>query len=1053
MEMDGTVKNKLITLQGLQYVYNAIKEQKTDKHLLYFETNPNRITENGATLTYNKIYQMLMDSPSFVVLVRDNSAYHPNVITGEQIVFISSHVSNGYETMERVSISNENLVTVTNGKAQMYANKTGTINSTNKSDTEKYPSIKAVVDYVGTVASEEALQNAAKTVVIKNKELLRGPIGPRGQNGTLVYYNGLSDEQKAQIDLDEVASSQVEVAKIKQNLQDTTDNFIKKSKTVFNAIDINDSADMNVKDLRVYGYSYQYESPMPDSPSDIINIQNNVIWSTRQDGNIFNPSSFGPIKYKIANGNVVENYGMVLRLRRDAHVGLYGETGLISLTESKYVNRYELNVGTMQTGDYTNIAKKDEIVQPVSLKKDTWYILSTTTKNQQTLNTIKNGLVICYDDVGMPDKYIAPDTMSTIDLSGTTEKPLILRSVPDGNGGQIADWVDLNEGVVHRRVHEVSYTSVSLTSGTTTGQHYATLPRKAKTDNVAPRQGGFLCNMGVHSETSNNAGMAYILANGTQFRIFLNENVVSDSNPLTVAYAIEYEYTESLSDYGIDAQTLHMNYQNTTVINDRENAFHIGYVVNTKEYFDKIHKALIHKTASGEGMISVDDSAEVDAESVRVYGRSWQSGTPAPDAPVSINSVTDDVIVTMQDAVDNIIRTPETANGLESTALRGLYAYTYSKNRVHISGTVESTAIADDVGWYYDINKGFFRVTSRGTAINNGYTFRLPAGQYAIYCSKKGVRIRLYTVVNGATTSTGWIAASGGITNVIYDVDTDVVMQLSFTTPLASSSSPIAIGTTVDEWVSFGIWRIDGASVIPIIGTTKPLILRSVPDGSGGQIADWIDLGAGLVHRLIGAYTFTGSETWTTDTAGRVQTRMASESGILGRAKTGNPWTMSTLYNTQPVYSDGLQMLVRCGATAFIVFSKEAKDTNGKAVTTATANSVASAGQSVQWRLANPFTEPLSDYGIDVQTLRMTYPETTIISGQGAGLEVQYLVDTKTYVDAHSGGAAQQDPSSWNFTTEQQDIARKKIGIQILTQEEYDLISVKDQNTMYVITG
>lgn len=147
--MDESVKNKLITLQGLKYVYDAIQTGKMDKHLLQFGTNPNKITENGETLTYDKIHTMLMDSPGFVVLVKDNAAYHPNIITNEQIVFISSHVSNGYLEMERVSISNQNLVTITYGKAEMPSNKTGTIDNTNKQSTEKYPTIKAVVDYVG----------------------------------------------------------------------------------------------------------------------------------------------------------------------------------------------------------------------------------------------------------------------------------------------------------------------------------------------------------------------------------------------------------------------------------------------------------------------------------------------------------------------------------------------------------------------------------------------------------------------------------------------------------------------------------------------------------------------------------------------------------------------------------------------------------------------------------------------------------------------------------------------------------------------------------------
>lgn len=124
---------------------------KTEKHLLTYENNS--IKENDVTLTYDEVHAMLMDSPDFVVLVYNDRAYHPNRITNEQIVFITSYASNGYTTLERISMSNEGLITLTSSNSEMTANKVSGIADSNKGDTLKYPAVKAVVDYVDEAES------------------------------------------------------------------------------------------------------------------------------------------------------------------------------------------------------------------------------------------------------------------------------------------------------------------------------------------------------------------------------------------------------------------------------------------------------------------------------------------------------------------------------------------------------------------------------------------------------------------------------------------------------------------------------------------------------------------------------------------------------------------------------------------------------------------------------------------------------------------------------------------------------------------------------------
>lgn len=92
---------------------------RTRKRLLTNKAGEETIKdEEGNILTHADIYAMLMESPDFVVLVRSDHAFHPNLVTETQIAFTCSYLgADGAFSTERVNITSGGVFSYTNGKA------------------------------------------------------------------------------------------------------------------------------------------------------------------------------------------------------------------------------------------------------------------------------------------------------------------------------------------------------------------------------------------------------------------------------------------------------------------------------------------------------------------------------------------------------------------------------------------------------------------------------------------------------------------------------------------------------------------------------------------------------------------------------------------------------------------------------------------------------------------------------------------------------------------------------------------------------------------------
>ncbi len=102
----GTVK----TMQLAEAILS-----RTTKHLLTY--NGTNIKEGATVMTHAALYEMMMSTPAFVVLVYNDHAYHPNLVTASQIAFTCSYFSTNDEiVVERVNITSANVITTSTGK-------------------------------------------------------------------------------------------------------------------------------------------------------------------------------------------------------------------------------------------------------------------------------------------------------------------------------------------------------------------------------------------------------------------------------------------------------------------------------------------------------------------------------------------------------------------------------------------------------------------------------------------------------------------------------------------------------------------------------------------------------------------------------------------------------------------------------------------------------------------------------------------------------------------------------------------------------------------------
>jgi hypothetical protein len=238
--------------------------------------------------------------------------------------------------------------------------------------------------------------------------------------------------------------------------------------------------------------------------------------------------------------------------------------------------------------------------------------------------------------------------------------------------------------------------------------------------------------------------------------------------------------------------------------------------------------------ASGKS-ISISDAAEAPLASFRLDGETSQNGTPTPDAPVAVRTVTGENVV--QICGKNLFETPASAtnNGVTFTL--------NSDGTYNISGT--ATAQANDIVF---VDSNIFV---------NGATYTLSANQPL----PNGIRI-LVEAYNGST----WLRHALG-NNAFLDATRQSITAAMNTT----GSNRIRLTLHVDNGTTvnisgLGIQLEKGSTATayePYQGQSFTLSLGSLELCKIGDYQDYIYKSGGkwYLRKECGKYTFTSSET------------------------------------------------------------------------------------------------------------------------------------------------------------------------------------------------
>lgn len=174
---DGRITDAVDMAGDALVVANEAKDSvdgKMDKHLL--EMRGNVIYDGELACTYQYLYNLLMNTNAFAVLVFGDKAYHPNVVGATQIVFSSTSENNGLVTVSRINISNADRITTTTATAEKTSNKTSAVTDKNKGNTSMYPSLAGMTSYVDAAVSAAIaeVESVADEILRVQAEILEG---------------------------------------------------------------------------------------------------------------------------------------------------------------------------------------------------------------------------------------------------------------------------------------------------------------------------------------------------------------------------------------------------------------------------------------------------------------------------------------------------------------------------------------------------------------------------------------------------------------------------------------------------------------------------------------------------------------------------------------------------------------------------------------------------------------------------------------------------------------------------------------------------------------
>lgn len=385
------------------------------------------------------------------------------------------------------------------------------------------------------------------------------------------------------------------------------------------SIVVNDASEYPLQGLKLFGKSTQDGTPTPDSPVEIVSVENPAI---RFCGANLIPYPYTNSSKTESGVTFVDNGDGSITANGTAEISIgfwfIGRNEYMAVPSGKYaIYPYGVPTGTQidvslyDGANWNAVAKAVDV--PVTFINSEemcvcvrWYIPGGTVLNNVTVKAM-----LCKDYTDLD--YEPPEAHQIISV------PHTLHGIPVSSGGNytdekgqqwICDEVDLARGVCIKRITKKilnsgvpwneagtqidgTYTAFTFLDDIWTDENACYVSDKFKCypsgDYKTSASEGIYTNLGT-----TNCNLVILRIDNAKATDFATLLAWLSNNPITVYCQLKEPTETPLSDSEITAfKTLHSNRPNTTILNDAGAHMAVEYVADTKTYIDRQIAALL----------------------------------------------------------------------------------------------------------------------------------------------------------------------------------------------------------------------------------------------------------------------------------------------------------------------------------------------------------------------------------------------------------------------------------------------------------------------------
>ena len=394
-----------------------------------------------------------------------------------------------------------------------------------------------------------------------------------------------------------------------------------------------------------------------------------------------------------------------------------------------------------------------------------------------------------------------------------------------------------------------------------------------------------------------------------------------------------------------------------------------------------VSAAGIENTASGD-VIVVNDSLEAPLRGMRLFGKTTQNGTPAPDNPVDLESVGDDGGINVNVRGKNLFNK-------DDYVPIDLYVKSQSGSAVFERVTSPRSIIVGIVpNTTYTVSKSIATMMRLGTSAE----YPVNGGAVTKYAQHSTAKSDPLTVTSGAHDR--WMLIQLFANSDVDAGNGDIALHVP--------SLMVEIGSSASEYEPY----FPGAS----LSASTPNGLPGIPvstggnytDGSGQQwVCDEIDLERGVYVQRVNVVDFVGAK------GSRDEFPSGSGRYRFSFGLGNNPTFLPSRADVQNGFCSGLTVASSPTSTNSVdntITTYRLGSIYARCDTFTTVDSfiewAAQIGLKYAYALATPIeTELPAETIAAFVALRSYRPNTTVTNDSGAGMQISYAADTKAYID------------------------------------------------------